>query len=153
MPDIRKALPLKSTVALNLRETLQCSGANPSSGAYINDSRHVFMEDRLMTARTIALTAILVLAPFAASASIFNMDQARTFCAAGNAEKADRCLADQQSAGAWLDAWSDVGEFPRFMAKRIVSRCDTRYRPDMRQVKFCVEKVRDNRGKSSIRTR
>lgn len=110
-----------------------------------------------MVIRAIAFTAALALAPLVASAgpnaSSFSMDQARAFCAAGDAGKADRCLADQQSAGAWLEAWQDVGEFPRFMAKRIVARCDSRYRPDMRQIKICVEEVRDNRGKSGRRIR
>ena len=104
-----------------------------------------------MGMKSILLATAVVLAPFAASAGVFNIDQARAFCVAGAPEKADSCLSDQRRAGAWIDAWADRGEFPRFMAKRVVTRCDARYRPDLRQVKFCVEEVRDNRGKSRRR--
>lgn len=104
-----------------------------------------------MVMKPILLAAAVSLVPLAASASVFNVDQARTFCVAGVAEKADSCFSDQQRAGAWIDAWADRGEFPRFVAKRVVTRCDARYRPDLRQVKLCVEDVRDNRGKSGRR--
>ena len=79
-----------------------------------------------MVMKPLLLAAAVSFVPLGASASIFNVDQARTFCA-------------------------DRGEFPRFVAKRVVTRCDARYRPDLRQVKLCVEDVRDNRGKSGRR--
>ena len=104
-----------------------------------------------MVMKPILLAAAVSLFPLGASASIFDVEKARTFCVAGAAEKADSCFSDQQRAGAWIDAWADRGEFPRFVAKRVITRCDARYRPDLCQVKLCVEDVRDNRGKSGRR--
>lgn len=101
-----------------------------------------------MVMKPILHAVAVSLVPLAASASIFNIDQARTFYVDGTAAKADSCFSDQQRAGAWIDAWADRGEFPRFVAKRVVLRCDARYRPDLRQVKLCVKDVRGNRGKS-----
>ncbi len=106
-----------------------------------------------MIIKSVIAAALLTAIAAPASASVFNIDQARAFCTAGPADDAEHCLSDQKRAGQWLDNWQEIGEYPRFMAKRIVSRCDARYRPDLRQVKFCVEDVRDNRGKSGRRIR
>jgi hypothetical protein len=106
-----------------------------------------------MVIKRILLAATMSSVPVAATASVFNIDQARSFCVACAVEKADSSLSDQQRTAAWMDAWADRGEFPRFLAKLVVTHCDARYRPDLRQVKHCVEDVWDNRGKSGRRIR
>lgn len=106
-----------------------------------------------MQAKVILVVAIVLgaFSPAVAATSTFDMTGARAFCISGDSAKADGCISAQRRDGAWLDAWAASGEYPRFMAKRVIRRCAARYSPDLRRVRNCVDYVRDDRGNSRRR--
>jgi|GEM_PF-1977644 len=97
--------------------------------------------------RTVFAAAALALVAIAApaAAAVFDLDRARAFCAGGAADQAERCLADQERAGVWIDRFLYSGSLPRYLAKRAYRDCDARYGPDLRRTRICLQDAEDNR--------
>ena len=93
----------------------------------------------------LAIAALGMAVPAAAATSVFDLDRARAFCAAGAAEAADGCLSEQEVAARRIDQWILRGDLPRYLSRRAFVNCDARYRPDYRLTWACIEDRRDDR--------
>ena len=94
-----------------------------------------------------ALAAAPAAAAAAATPSVFDWERARAFCQNGDADRADRCLVDQQRAGHRIDEWLISGRFAYPGSRHAFQRCDARYRPELRQTWRCLDELRDSRRK------
>lgn len=83
--------------------------------------------------------------PTVAPQSVYDIDRARSFCAAGDADKAESCLSQQERAAVWIDQWLDRGPFPHYLSDRAYRNCEARYGPDLRLIRRCLQNVEDDR--------
>lgn len=106
-------------------------------------------------APALAVACLIALAPRLAGAeapttavapeSVYDIDRARGFCAAGDAEAAESCLSQQERAAVWIDQWLDRGPFPHYLSRRAYRNCDVRYGPDLRMIRRCLQNIEDDR--------